>query len=156
MMKARTIEEAWNLVNAIFPTDYQKDEESSERAGYPIHRSTAEGHFNDYICDLNNRLEVNLAEGNQSINIWIEAEEQGEDIEVTVIAKSGETRTYATYAEFRKEFRFFLSSGNRYKDNEEHFEKLIKSLREINEDGIKTETHRSGLTTIFTYKKWRS
>ena len=154
-MKATTIQEAWNLANKMFPTDYQKDEESSKRAGYPIYRSTAEGHFNDYICDLNDRLEVNIAEGNQSINIWIDHEEQGEDVEVTVIAKSGETRTYSTYAEFRKEFRFFLSSGNRYEDNEAHYEKIIQSLREFNEDGIKTETHRSGLTTIFTYKKWQ-
>lgn len=154
-MKATTIQEAWNLANKMFPTDYQKDEESSKRAGYPIYRSTAEGHFNDYICDLNDRLEVNIAEGNQSINIWIDPEEQGEDVEVTVIAKSGETRTYSTYAEFRKEFRFFLSSGNRYEDNEAHYEKIIQSLREFNEDGIKTKTHRSGLTTIFTYKKWQ-
>ena len=154
-MKATTIQEAWNLANKMFPTDYQKDEESSKRAGYPIYRSTAEGHFNDYICDLNDRLEVNIAEGNQSINIWIDPEEQGEGVEVTVIAKSGETKTYSTYAEFRKEFRFFLSSGNRYEDNEAHYEKIIQSLREFNEDGIKTKTHRSGLTTIFTYKKWQ-
>ena len=154
-MKATTIQEAWNLANKMFPTDYQKDEESSKRAGYPIYRSTAEGHFNDYICDLNDRLEVNIAEGNQSINIWIDPEEQGEDVEVTVTAESGETRVYKTYAEFRKEFRFFLSSGRRYEDNEIHYEKIIQSLREINEDGIKTETHRSGLTAVFTYKKWR-
>ena len=155
-MIVKTTAEAWEAANKMFPTDYQKDEESSQRAGYPIYRSTAEGHFNDYICDLNDRLEVNIAEGNQTVNIWLETEEQGEDVEVTVIAKSGETRVYTTYAEFRKEFRFFLSSGNRYEDNEAHYEKIIQSLREINEDGIKTETHRSGLTAIFTYKKWRS
>lgn len=61
--------EAWNMVNAIFPTDYQKDEFSSERAGYPVYRSTAEGHFYDYICDLNDRLEVNLSNG-KTVNIW--------------------------------------------------------------------------------------
>lgn len=155
MIKVRTMKEAWLKADEIFPTDYMKDDESSERAGYPIYRSTAEGHFNDYICDLNDRLEVNIAEGNQSINIWIDPEEQGEGVEVTVIAKSGETKTYSTYAEFRKEFRFFLSSGNRYEDNEAHYEKIIQSLREFNEDGIKTKTHRSGLTTIFTYKKWQ-
>lgn len=102
MIKVKTMEEAWTKVNEIFPTDYAKDNDSSERAGYPIYRSTAEGHYYDYICDLNNRLEINLAEGNQTINIWIIAEEQGEDVEVTVVAKSGETRVYATYAEFKK------------------------------------------------------
>ena len=61
--------EAWNMVNAIFPTDYAKDEFSSERAGYPVYRSTAEGHFYDYICDLNDRLEVNLS-GGTTVNIW--------------------------------------------------------------------------------------
>lgn len=155
MIKVRTMEEAWAKANGIFPTDYMKDDESSQRAGYPIYRSTAEDHFNDYICDLNDRLEVNIADGNQSINIWIDPEEHGEDVEVTVIAESGETRVYATYAEFRKEFRFFLSSGNRYEDNEAHYEKIIQGLRDINEDGIKTESHRSGLITVFTYKKWR-
>ena len=61
--------EAWNMVNAIFPTDYTKDEFSSERAGYPVYRSTAEGHFYDYICDLSDRLEINLT-GGKTVNIW--------------------------------------------------------------------------------------
>lgn len=75
-MKVRTIEEAWAKANEIFPTDYMKDDESSQRAGYPIYRSTVEGHFNDCICDLNDRLEVNIADGNQSINIWIQSKEE--------------------------------------------------------------------------------
>lgn len=154
-MKAKNIQEAWNMAKDIFPTDYQKDEESSLKAGYPIYRSTADGRYHDYICDLNDRLEVNLEDGNRTINIWIETEEAGEDVEVTVIAKSGEARTYQTYAEYRKEFRFFLSSGKRYEDNEKHFEKIINALRGIGEDGVKIETHRSGVTTVFTYKKWR-
>lgn len=73
-MKAHSIQEAWNMANEIFPTDYEKDEESSKRAGYPIYRSTAEGRHYDYICDLNDRLEVNLADGSRSINIWIETD----------------------------------------------------------------------------------
>lgn len=105
-MIVKTTAEAWETANKMFPTDYQKDEESSQRAGYPIYRSTAEGHYSFYICDLNDRLEVNM--NGESVNIWIREEEQGEDVEVTVIAKTGETRTYKTYAEYRKEFRFFL------------------------------------------------
>jgi len=61
--------EAWNMVNALFPTDYTIDEGSIERAGYPIYRSNTE-HY-DYICDLNDRLEINLKEGNKTINVWI-------------------------------------------------------------------------------------
>ena len=40
---------AWNKVNEIFPTDYERDDASSERAGYPVYRSTADGHWYDYI-----------------------------------------------------------------------------------------------------------
>ena len=158
MLKVRTMKEAWLKADEIFPTDYMKDDESSERAGYPIYRSTAEGHFNDYICDLNDRLEVNIAEGNQSINIWIDPEEQGEDVEVTVIAKSGETRTYSTYAEYRKDFRFFWSSGKvneSEEGTEKHFEKIIQALRLVNENDAKMESHFNSLTSIFAYKKFR-
>ena len=71
-MKVTSKQEAWNKVNEIFPTDYEQDLGSSDRAGYPIYRSTAEGHYYDYICDLGNRLEVNLPDG-KSVNIWIQA-----------------------------------------------------------------------------------
>lgn len=155
-MTVKTIKEAWEAADKLFPTDYQKDEESSQRAGYSIYRSTAADHFHFYICDLNDRLEVNL--DNESINIWIREEEQGEDVEVTVIARSGESRTYHTYAEYRKDFRFFWSSGqeNTYEDGtEKHFEKIIQALRVVNEDDAKLESHRNGLTTIFTFKKFR-
>lgn len=155
-MIVKTTAEAWETANKMFPTDYQKDEESSQRAGYPIYRSTAEGHYSFYICDLNDRLEVNM--NGESVNIWIREEEQGEDVEVTVIAKTGETRTYKTYAEYRKEFRFFWSSGkeSKYEDGvEQHFEKIIQALRMVNEDDCKMESHRNGLTTIFTFRKFK-
>ena len=51
-MKVTSKQEAWNKVNEIFPTDYAKDEHSSNRAGYPVYRSTAEGHHCDYILSL--------------------------------------------------------------------------------------------------------
>ena len=155
-MIVKTTAEAWEAANKMFPTDYQKDEESSQRAGYPIYRSTAADHYSFYICDLNDRLEeVNLEDGS-STNIWIE--EQGEDVEVTVIAKTGETRIYKTYAEYRKDFRFFWSSGktDEYEDGtEKHFEKIIQALRMVNEDEAKIESHRNGLTTIFTFRKFK-
>lgn len=155
-MTVKTIEEAWEAANKLFPTHYQKDEESSQRAGYPIYRSTAVDHFHFYICDLNDRLEVNL--DSESVNIWIREEEQGEDVEVTVIAKSGENRTYYTYAEYRKDFRFFWSSGQPNESEEgteKHFEKIIQALRMVNEDGAKMESHWNGLTTVFTFRKFR-
>ena len=75
--REKSAEEAWNRINEISPTDYAKDEDSSQRAGYPIFRSTADGHFYDYICDLNDRLEVNLSTG-ETVNIWIEQETEPE------------------------------------------------------------------------------
>lgn len=52
---------AWTMANTIFPGDFQKDTMSSERAGYPVYRSTVE--YYNYICDLSNRLEINLKDG---------------------------------------------------------------------------------------------
>lgn len=73
-MKVRTREEAWKEVDKIFPTDYYKDEQSSQRAGYPIIRSTADD-VNAWISDLNCRLEVNIQNPEtkeiESTNIWI-------------------------------------------------------------------------------------
>jgi hypothetical protein len=152
-MTVNSVERAWEEANKIMPNDYEQDMESSNRAGYPIYRSNVE--YYDYICDLGDRLEVNLKDGSKSVNIWIVPEEQGEDVEVTVTAtKTGEVRTYTTYAEFRDECRFFLSSGARSDSNEQHYEKIIRSLREIGEDDVKVETLRGGLVITFTYKKW--
>ena len=69
-MTVQSIKAAWEAADKIFPTDYIKDEASSQRAGYDVYRSTAEGN-RSYICDLGDRLEVNLANG-KTENIWIE------------------------------------------------------------------------------------
>ncbi len=70
-MTVTSIKDAWNEAQRIFPTDYAEDKQRSERAGYPIYHSTADG-VNAWISDLGNRLEVNLPDG-KSVNIWIEA-----------------------------------------------------------------------------------
>ncbi len=57
------------MANKLFPTDYNKDESCSESAGYPIYRGTVE--YYDYICDLGDKLELNLKDGNKTVNIWI-------------------------------------------------------------------------------------
>ena len=74
--------EAWNKANEIFPTDYECDNQRSERAGYPVYSSTAEGHWYDYICDLGDRLELNLSNGD-TVSIWIEAGETDADDQPT-------------------------------------------------------------------------
>lgn len=84
MVKVASKEKAWEEVDKIFPTDYEKDIRSSERAGYDVFRSTADGRYYDYICDLGSRLEVNLADGNV-VNIWIEADKR--DLRISDLEK---------------------------------------------------------------------
>ena len=61
---------AWAIVNELFPGDYIRDDNSSERAGYPIYRATSEG-SRAYICDLNSALEINYDDGS-SQRIYID------------------------------------------------------------------------------------
>lgn len=66
--------DAWKWVHEMFPgTQWYLDHESSERAGYKTYRDTEE--FYNYVCELSDRVEVNLKEGNRTINLWIEKEE---------------------------------------------------------------------------------
>ena len=69
-MTVKNIQEAWKTVNEIFPTDYSKNAIKTKNAGYEIYDSNL-GDEHGYICDLGNRLEVNLASG-KTVNIWIE------------------------------------------------------------------------------------
>lgn len=61
-MKMYTINEAWNEVKRLIPDGVQLDKTSSNRAGYPVYRSTSDRL--DYVCDLGTSLEVNLHDGN--------------------------------------------------------------------------------------------
>lgn len=73
-MTVKSIQEAWDEVNKIFPYDYEKDETASKNAGYPVYYSTASDHQNNWISDLGNRLEVNFEDG-RSVNVWVNSEE---------------------------------------------------------------------------------
>lgn len=65
---------AWKWVHEMFPdTQWYHDHEASKKAGYDIYRDLEE--YYNYICCLGDRIEVNLKEGNQTINLWIEKEE---------------------------------------------------------------------------------
>lgn len=69
--------EAWEWIKNNYPnTKWEYDKESSERAGYKTYRDTEE--FYNYVCMLNDRLELNLKEGNQTINLWIKTWEDAE------------------------------------------------------------------------------
>ena len=73
-----TMRDAWILANKLFPTDYMPDYYASERAGYPIYKSTADGYNSAHISDLGSRLEINLPDGS-TFNIWLEVWKDYED-----------------------------------------------------------------------------
>lgn len=60
-------QEAFDVINEMYPLTYNKDERSTENAGYPIYRSEEE--YYSYICDLGCRLELNLASG-ETVNFY--------------------------------------------------------------------------------------
>ena len=66
--------DAWSWIHDTFEDkQWYHDHEASKVAGYGIYRDIEE-HYN-YICCLGDRFEVNLKEGNQTINLWIKPEE---------------------------------------------------------------------------------
>ena len=69
-MTVKSKAEAWNIANMIFPTDYTKNEEMSDIAGYGIYVSTADEYADCHISDLGNRLELNIHSA--SINIFVD------------------------------------------------------------------------------------
>lgn len=75
-MKATSREQAWQMANDTFPTDYIYDSVASQNAGYPIYVSTAFG-VNAWISDLNTTLELNMPDGSTT-RINIEEPEQPE------------------------------------------------------------------------------
>ena len=50
-MKAKSINEAWQKVNEIFPTDYTENTIKTINAGYPIYDSNLGDNYG-YICDF--------------------------------------------------------------------------------------------------------
>lgn len=106
-MKANGRDEAWRIADRLFPTDYQKDDTASERAGYPIYETTStdEKFAGFHISDLNTRLELNM--GNETVTIWIE-EDDG-NAEVTIVLKDGHE---ITYKKNEKAVVRFVDNGN--------------------------------------------
>lgn len=80
-----SVAEAWQVANTYFPGDYEKDDQSSARAGYPVFRSTGDWYL--YVCDLCTRLEVNLSNGD-TVNIWIDDDEPAADVAAPAEAPS--------------------------------------------------------------------
>lgn len=94
-MKVNSREEAWKLVNRLFPTDYEKDEVSSQNAGYSIYKSTADNN-DSWISDLGTSLEMNAVNESGTIDtmrIWIE-EKEVKTMAATIRSMTGEFEEY--------------------------------------------------------------
>jgi hypothetical protein len=100
--------DAWKWIHEMFPgTQWYFDHESSERAGYKTYRDIEE--FYNYVCELGDRVEVNLKEGNRTINLWLEKEEpeikpetykiEFNDVEL-ILVKGALYRLSTTFNEF--------------------------------------------------------
>ena len=76
-MKAKNINEAWEIANAFYPDGLLKDHTSTEKAGYKVYREI--GKYYNYVCDLGDRLELNFEDG-RTLNVWIEYEEQASGV----------------------------------------------------------------------------
>ncbi len=63
-LKVKSLKKAWKIVDLIVPI-YNKDEEASSKAGYPIYTND----FGEQISDLGNRIEINT--GRKMLIIWI-------------------------------------------------------------------------------------
>ena len=69
MLIVNSKEEAFKLANKLIDWDYEYDSIRSHNAGYPIYHTTR--NENAWISDLNQRLEINYADGSHK-NIWID------------------------------------------------------------------------------------
>ncbi len=130
-IEVKTKQEAWEMVDQIFPTDYSEDPGSRERAGYPIYRSPIE--YYDYICDLGCRLEINLKQGNRTINIWIAEEEEPEvpELPSSEDIKEAASNQYTFEPEMVQLVRVFVSGG---RFDSEASQRVYKTMRKVADD----------------------
>lgn len=129
-MKVTSRDAAWAEVNKIFPTDYEKDEASSARAGYDIYRHPTLNYYNR-ICDLGCRLEVLTGESGENVtNIWIE-ETDAQDYGEQLAKKVRDTADMANLTLFEK---FVLDRGHEFRTEESlkaGYDRVWKSSRGI-------------------------
>lgn len=124
-IEVKNAQDAWDMANRIFPGDYSKDEESSERAGYPIYRSSVE--YYNYICDLGDRLELNLKADNKTINIWIvDKQEELPELPAKEEIKEAATHQYTFEPEQVQLVRVFASG---YKFESEASKAVYKAIQ---------------------------
>lgn len=139
---------AWEYITNRFGI-FAEDVKKSENAGYPVYVNGA----GEWVSDLNTRLEINLGDGD-TINVWLEEEIDAENMTIMLQARDNdeEVRFYDTYRKFIADWRFWFSSGRKYKEDEELFEKIVDTLIDVDIHGASTEILRSGLYIKFKLK----
>lgn len=158
-MKVTSREEAWKKVNEIFPTDYEKDEAASGRAGYDIYRHPTLNYYNR-ICDLGCRLEVLTGEyGETVVNIWIVEENEAQDKATEKAPGYGallseKIRTTTTdFSKLSDYEKFVLDRGFYYETEEKlkaAYDRVWKSRHDIliTEDEFIAEAGKGGSNTF--------
>ena len=144
MKKFESMEQAWRYINLTFGK-FEKDEQRTERAGYSVYRNEEDSSF--YICDLNDRLELNYANG-KSENYWIDKYTNILFFVETI--KTGYIREFEYHNELIRDIRFWWASGEEYSEIEQKIEKTIDYLLSIDYGDINVEFIYSGLK--FTIK----
>ena len=81
-LKVKSLKKAWKIVDLIVPI-YNKDEEASSKAGYPIYTND----FGEQISDLGNRIEINT--GRKMLIIWISQKTLFEKRNITPFRNAG-------------------------------------------------------------------
>ena len=95
-------DDAWAIVNAIFPTDYQHDSERSANAGYDVYSTTREEGAFCWISDLGSTLEMNMPNGD-TVNVCIVDDEKEYKNNAEKVLTNGADRDTLTVVNERKE-----------------------------------------------------
>lgn len=136
-MTVTSIRDAWAEVQKIFPTRYEHDASRSERAGYPIYYSTANG-VNAWISDLGNRLEVNLPDG-KSVNIWIQAPAEADTSDSTKDTEDSGSATKEERRETAKRiqrFTYYYTKEYVHElDNKKREDAAVKEMQDAATEG---------------------
>lgn len=145
-MTVKTRQEAWEIANKMFTTDYDKNEEKSDRAGYPIYTNKIN---NDQIADLNDRLEV-VVDG-KTTNIWvkdyIEAEKNNNTtklkkliennlVELKISEKLAENNARVVFWKLEGEWEAYPFTLLQNNSLLEHNKNMLFDIRDIDEQAV--------------------
>ena len=136
-MRVESREEAWRVIDKIFPTGYVQDEPLSKREGYPVY-APAQAYKEEYqfwkITDLKSRLAVN--DGIHTRNIWIK-----EELMTATVIHCKVTMTAGEFEEYKiNDLVSVQYTGGR----------LIMEYLDLNDDTVRTIIYQNDDTERIT------